>query len=173
MNIQNRKHMLKWHSWNTNRKLRVLVSMIMIFHETQCLSNWETFPTILKIFSITHVVPHVALFEARSYAIRLFINNDCNYNLFGEKFISFYSIYISISKTTSSEIYNTSKDRMCKKITNHAFLYKIPCSISRPGNNKYFHAIQICNCFPERQKCENCLIWKRTFVEFQIILILT
>ena len=112
MNIQNRKHMLKWHSWNTNRKLRVLVSMIMIFHETQCLSNWETFPTILKIFSITNVVPHVALFEARSYAIRLFINNDCNYNLFGEKFISFYSIYISISKTTTSEIqwvYNTSK----------------------------------------------------------------
>ena len=113
MNIQNRKHMLKWHSWNTNRKLRVLVSMIMIFHETQCLSNWETFPTILKIFSITHiVVPHVALFEARSYAIRLFINDDCNCNLFGEKFISFHNVYISISKTTTSErhiIYDTLK----------------------------------------------------------------
>ena len=104
MNIQNRKHMLKWHSWNTNRKLRVLVSMIMIFHETQCLSNWETFPTILKIFSITHiVVPHVALFEARSYTIRLFINDDCNYSLFGEKFISFYNVYISISNATTSE----------------------------------------------------------------------
>ena len=61
MNIQNRKHMLKWHSWNTNRKLRVLVSMIMIFHETQCLSNWETFPTILKIFSITHKLYHMWL----------------------------------------------------------------------------------------------------------------
>ena len=115
MNIQNRKHMLKWHSWNTNRKLRVLVSMIMIFHETQCLSNWGTFPTILKIFSITHiVVPHVALFEARSYTIRLFINDDCNYSLFGEKFISFYNVYISISKASTSEIqrvYATLKTR--------------------------------------------------------------
>ena len=127
MNIQNRKHMLKWHSWNTNRKLRVLVSMIMIFHETQCLSNWETFPTILKIFSITHiVVPHVALFEARSYAIRLFINDDCNCNLFGEKFISFHNVYISISKTTTSEkLYYALKNWMCKNISNHVYLSNI------------------------------------------------
>lgn len=38
---------------------------VLLFINQNALSNWETFPTISKIFSITHFCapPHVALFE--------------------------------------------------------------------------------------------------------------
>ena len=128
MNIQNRKHMLKWHSWNTNRKLRVLVSMIMIFYETQCLSNWETFPTILKIFSITHKLYHMWLcLKLEAIQSDFLLTTTVAIAYLGKNLlvISFYNVYISISNATTSEIqqvYDTLKNWMCKNISNHVFL---------------------------------------------------